>query len=142
MRKGKIEYWISTKEVKNPWHDKRCKYDIQKYAKFDAGTKIVSWTNREVYKDYEIDVVKYYLFNGIKIDNHLYDKDGELDKSWNVPDSFGLVSYSPSDEEKLQQEISSYEGTHSVLLKRLLKKGIVSYQSILDEYEEYNKEEY
>jgi hypothetical protein len=141
MKKGKIQYWISTKEVKNPWYDKRCKYDIQQYAKFDTGTKIVSWTTRETYAGYEVDVVTYKLFNGIKVDNLLYDKNGDKVTSWNVPDTFGLVSYEPTDVERLNQEVTSYEGSHSILLKRLLNKGYISYSSIVDEYELYLKEE-
>jgi hypothetical protein len=141
MKKGKIQYWISIKEVKNPWYDKRCKYDIQKYAKFDAGTKIVSWTNKETYAGYEADVVTYKLFNGIKIDNYLYDKNGDKVSSWNVPETFGLVPYEPTDVERLNQEVTAYEGSHSILLKRLLNKGYISYSSIVDEYELYLGEE-
>lgn len=123
-------YWISTKEVKNPWHDKRCKYGIEKYASFPVGTKLLSWVYTDEISGIEINQIRYELLNGTDIPSYVR-------KSWSLEEALGLVPYSPTTWERVNCEISASDHAHSAILKGLIESGKISYHAVLVEYKNW-----
>jgi len=133
MSRNGTQYYISTKELINPWKDKRCKYNIGKFNKFEVGMKVVKYTYSYDTSDKEWH--EYYIMGTCdSIPQSIYNKNSDLVEGFNLESALGLVPYQLSDWEQFGKDCSSSTGTHSEILQILLKEGKVSLQDITEAY--------
>jgi hypothetical protein len=133
MSRNNSQYYITTKELINPWKDKRCKYNIGKFDKFEAGMKVVKYTYS--YETSDKEWHEYYIMGTCdSIPQSIYDKKGDRLEGFDIETALGLVPYQLSEWEQFEKDCSSSTGVHSDILQLLLKQGKVSLQDITEAY--------
>jgi len=133
MSRNNTQYYITTKELINPWKDKRCKYNIGKFDKFEAGMKVARYTHSYDTSDKEWH--EYYIMGTCdSIPQSIYNKKGDKIEGFNLETALGLVPYQLSDWEQFEKDCSASTRVHSDILEMLLKEGKVSLQDITEAY--------
>ena len=117
MKKITISYWEVTKDLNNPWRDRRCTYGIGAVEKFEKGDKVWARHRVENFGDRDVSLTDF------KIGAHEIpwcNKEGDRIDTITL---LGLVPRTPSLLEKVKRE---FEACPEHLFEQLVQDGKIS----------------